>query len=55
MDIYYNYNQIKMDPLDTHKTMFMCNHGNYYYNAIPFGLNNIDTAYQRLMDTVFSD
>lgn len=43
-----------MDLVDASKETFMFNHGKYYYNAIPFELNNAFTAYQRLMDTVFS-
>lgn len=44
-----------MDLIDTPKATFMSNHDNYYYyNIMPFGLKNVGTAYQRLMDTVFS-
>lgn len=32
----------------------MSNHGNHYYNAMPFGLKNIGPIYQRLMDVVFA-
>lgn len=43
-----------MDPLDALKKTFMSNHGNYYYNVMPFILKNIGTTYQQFMDVVFS-
>lgn len=43
-----------MDPLDAPKITFMLNHDNYYYNVMPFGLKNIISTYQRLMDDVFA-
>lgn len=42
-----------MDPMNTLKTTFMSNHGNYYYNVVPFGQKNTRATYQRLMDIVF--
>lgn len=43
-----------MDPLNEPNTAFMLNHGNYYYNDMPFSLKNIGSIYQWLMDTDFS-
>lgn len=54
MEAYSDYNQIKMDPLDTPKTKFMSNHGNYYYNITPFELKKVGVMYQRLIGIVFS-
>lgn len=54
MDSYSEYKQIKMDPLEVHKTALMSNHDNYYYNVTPFGLKNADDTYQWLMDDVFT-
>lgn len=54
IDAYSGYNQIKMDPVDAPKKDFMSNHGNHYYNVMPFGLNNVGATYQLLMDAVFS-
>lgn len=50
---YSGYNRMRMDPLDSPKTAFMSNHGNYY-NVMPFGLKNVGSTYQKLMDVVFS-
>lgn len=44
-----------MDPMDAPNTTFMSNHGNYYYNAMPFKLKNVETTYQRLKDTMISN
>lgn len=46
INAYLVYNQIRMDPLDAPKTTFMFNHGNHYYNVIPFGLKNAGATYQ---------
>lgn len=32
----------------------MSNHGNYYYNDIPFKIKNVGTTYQRLIDAMLS-
>lgn len=45
--------KVKLDldePLNVPKTSFMSNHGNYYYNVIPFSLKNVGATYQYLMD-----
>lgn len=52
MDAYSRYNQIKMDHVDAPKTTFISNHGNYYYNVMPFGIKNKGITYPRLMDPV---
>lgn len=43
-----------MVPLGVPKTSFISNHGNYYYNIMPFGLKNADVTYQRLVDAIFA-
>lgn len=43
-----------MDPRGTPKITFMSNNKNYYYyNVIPFGLQNIGAIIQRLMGAFF--
>ena len=54
MNAYYGYNQINMDLVDESKITFMSNHGNYYYNVMPFGLKSACATYQRLTYIVFS-
>lgn len=53
MDSYSRYKRIQMDSLYTPKTTFIFNHSNYYYNVVPFDLNNACATYQWLMNTVF--
>lgn len=50
---YFGYNQIKMNPLNVSKIMFMSNNYNYYYEDVYFVLNNACTT--RLMDVIFSN
>lgn len=40
-----------MNPYDAPN---MTDKNNYYYEVIPFGLKNVDSTYQMLMDMVFS-
>jgi hypothetical protein len=38
---------------DKMKTAFMTESGNYYYNVMPFGLQNAGATYQRMMNRVY--
>ncbi|XP_075076273.1 uncharacterized protein LOC142162944 [Nicotiana tabacum] len=49
------YNQIKMDPLDEEKTFFIIDKGTYCYKVMPFGLENVGAAYQRLVTKMFQE
>lgn len=53
IDTYSSYNKIKIELLVAPKTMFISNHGNYYYNIIPFGLKNTCATYQSLINALF--
>ncbi|RDY10137.1 Retrovirus-related Pol polyprotein, partial [Mucuna pruriens] len=55
MDAYSRYNQIKMHPEDEDKTDFITDSGAFCYKVMPFGLKNVGTTYQRLMDKIFKD
>lgn len=54
IDAYSGYNQIQMDLVYDPKKDFIWNHGNYYYNVIPFGLKNTGGTYHRLVEVIFS-
>ena len=49
------YNQIVMDEADQEKTSFIISKGLFYNKVIPFGLNNAEATYQRLMNRMFHD
>ena len=42
-----------MHPPDTEKTTFITPHELYYYNVMPFGLENVGATYQRLITKIF--
>ena len=47
------YNQIRMDPSDQEKTSFVTEQGTYCYKVMPFGLKNVGSTYQRLVNKMF--
>ena len=53
LDAYSGYNQISMHSRNKEKTSFMTIDANYYYEVMPFGLQNTRVTYQRLMDKIF--
>ncbi|XP_074314546.1 uncharacterized protein LOC141649764 [Silene latifolia] len=53
LDTWSGYNQIKMHPQDQEKTAFMSERGIYCYNVMPFGLKNVGSTYQRLVNKMF--
>ena len=55
MDAYSRYNQILMYPADKEHTSFIIDRGLYYYKVMPFGLKNVGTTYQRLVNQMFSN
>jgi len=55
LDAFSSYNQIKMNPKDVDKTVFITEQGIYCYNVMPFGLKNAGATYQRMMDRFFKD
>jgi len=42
-----------MRSRDKEKTAFMTDYGNFYYEVMSFGLENVEPTYQRLMDQIF--
>jgi len=55
LDAYLGYNQISIHPRDKLKTTFMTDDANFFYEMMPFGLQNAGVTYQRLMNKLFKD
>ena len=53
MDVFFDYNQISMDPNDQEITSFVTAQGTYCYHVMPFGLKNAGATYQRLVNQMF--
>ena len=53
MDAFLGYNQIKMDEANQEKTSFITSQGLFCYMVMPFGLKNVGTTYQRLVNHMF--
>ena len=53
MDVFSEYNQIKMDKVDQEKTFFITSQGLFCYKVMPFGLKNAGATYQRLVNHMF--
>ena len=54
MDAFSGYNQIQMAKEDQEKTAFIASQGLYCYKVMPFGLENAEAAYQRLVNQMFN-
>ncbi|XP_073270718.1 uncharacterized protein [Primulina huaijiensis] len=54
MDAYQGYHPIPLAEEDQDKVSFITSEGTFCYVAMPFGLKNAGTTYQRLMEKVFS-
>jgi len=55
LDRFNVYNQVKIHPIDQHKTTFASEWGTYAYNVMPFGLSNDPSTFQRMMCHAFKD
>ncbi|KAJ9552504.1 hypothetical protein OSB04_016549 [Centaurea solstitialis] len=55
MDAYSGYNQILMHTNDQEKTAFMIDKGIYCYKVMQFGLKNVGSTYQRLVNMMFKE
>ena len=54
MDVFSGYNHIKLDETDQEKTSFITSQGLFCYKVMPFGLKNVGSMYQRLMNKMFA-
>lgn len=50
MDACFGYNQIQIAPEDEEKITFITDQSLFYYRVMPFGLKNIATTYQFLVN-----
>ncbi|KAM1581578.1 hypothetical protein ACFX10_029417 [Malus domestica] len=55
LDAYYGYNQILMAVEDQEKNAFIIERGLYCYTIMPFGLKNVGSTYQRLVNKMFKN
>ena len=53
MDVFSEYNKIKMDEADQEKTSFITSQGLFCYKVMPFGLKNAGATYQTLVNHMF--
>ena len=54
MDAFSGYNQIKLNKANQEKTSFVTSQGLFCYKVMSFGLKNVGTMYQRLMNKMFA-
>ena len=54
MDSFSGYNQIKMDEVNQEKISFITSQGIFFYKVMSFGLKNVGTTYQRLINKMFA-
>ena len=53
LDVFQGYHQIPLALNDQEKTAFVTPTRNYHYKAMPFGLKNAGSTYQRMMTKMF--
>ena len=55
MDLRSGFYQIRVAPVDVHKTAFQTEWGSFQWLVMPFGLINAPSTFQRSMDMTFQD
>lgn len=53
LDLKSDYFQMRMNPNDVHKTTFRTHHGHFEFLVMPFGLFNVHSTFQSLMNDIF--
>ena len=55
LDLYNGYFYVPVADQDVHKAAFSCKYGTYEYLVMPFGLMNMPSTFQHIMNQVFFD
>ena len=53
LDVFQGYHRIPLALDDQEKTTFVTPIGNYHYKVMSFGLRNVGSTYQRMMNKMF--
>jgi len=53
-DLRSSYHQVPMDMRDTDKTTFIVRTGTYRFSCVPFGLCNVGSTFQSVMELAFN-
>ena len=53
IDLRAGYHQIRMNHDDVHKITFRTHEGHYEFLVMPFGLKNVPSTFQSLMNNIF--